>query len=97
MRRARLEGWHIGRPSLELDREGMLRDRQHGRESRTDRQGTSHLANHRSSSPQSGKSRRSERALKTHSTNRTKQTAGSHRSGCSIRCGLRNTSDPRLQ
>jgi DNA invertase Pin-like site-specific DNA recombinase len=31
MRRARLEGRHIGRPSLELDREAILRDRQHGR------------------------------------------------------------------
>jgi DNA invertase Pin-like site-specific DNA recombinase len=31
MRRARLEGRQIGRPSLELDREGILRDRQHGR------------------------------------------------------------------
>ena len=31
MRRARLEGRHIGRPSLDLDREGILRDRQHGR------------------------------------------------------------------
>jgi DNA invertase Pin-like site-specific DNA recombinase len=31
MRRARLEGRHIGRPSLDLDREGILRDRRHGR------------------------------------------------------------------
>jgi len=31
MRRARLEGTHIGRPSLDIDREGILRDRQHGR------------------------------------------------------------------
>ena len=31
MRRARLEGRHIGRPSLELDREAICRDRQHGR------------------------------------------------------------------
>ena len=31
MRRARLEGRHIGRPALDLDREGILRDRQHGR------------------------------------------------------------------
>jgi DNA invertase Pin-like site-specific DNA recombinase len=31
MRRARLEGTHIGRPSLDLDRESILRDRQHGR------------------------------------------------------------------
>ena len=31
MRRARLEGTRIGRPSLDLDREGILRDRQHGR------------------------------------------------------------------
>jgi DNA invertase Pin-like site-specific DNA recombinase len=31
MRRARLEGRQIGRPSLQLDREGILRDRQHGR------------------------------------------------------------------
>jgi DNA invertase Pin-like site-specific DNA recombinase len=31
MRRARLEGRHIGRPSLDLDREAILRDRQHGR------------------------------------------------------------------
>jgi len=30
MRRARLEGRHIGRPSLELDREAICRDRQHG-------------------------------------------------------------------
>jgi DNA invertase Pin-like site-specific DNA recombinase len=30
MRRARLEGRHIGRPSLELDREAILRDRQRG-------------------------------------------------------------------
>jgi DNA invertase Pin-like site-specific DNA recombinase len=30
MRRARLEGRHIGRPALELDRESILRDRQHG-------------------------------------------------------------------
>src|SRR3954453_6471909 len=31
MRRARLEGRQIGRPSLDLDRQGILRDRQHGR------------------------------------------------------------------
>ena len=30
MRRARLEGRHIGRPALDLDREAILRDRQHG-------------------------------------------------------------------
>ena len=30
MRRARLEGRHIGRRPLELDREAILRDRQHG-------------------------------------------------------------------
>jgi len=30
MRRARLEGRHIGRPSLELDREAIRRDRQRG-------------------------------------------------------------------
>jgi len=30
MRRARLEGRHIGRPSIELDRAGILRDRRHG-------------------------------------------------------------------
>ena len=30
MRRARLEGRHIGRPSLELDREAICRDRQRG-------------------------------------------------------------------
>jgi DNA invertase Pin-like site-specific DNA recombinase len=31
MRRARLEGRHIGRPALDLDRDGILRDHQHGR------------------------------------------------------------------
>jgi DNA invertase Pin-like site-specific DNA recombinase len=31
MRRARLEGRHIGRQPLELDRAAILRDRQHGR------------------------------------------------------------------
>ena len=31
MRRARLEGRHIGRPSLALDREAICRDRRHGR------------------------------------------------------------------
>jgi len=31
MRRARLEGCHIGRQPLELDRAAILRDRQHGR------------------------------------------------------------------
>lgn len=31
MRRARLEGRHIGRPALQLDREGILRDRRCGR------------------------------------------------------------------
>jgi DNA invertase Pin-like site-specific DNA recombinase len=31
MRRARLEGRHIGRPSLDLDREAICRDRQYGR------------------------------------------------------------------
>jgi DNA invertase Pin-like site-specific DNA recombinase len=30
MRRARLEGRHTGRPSLELDRKAIVRDRQHG-------------------------------------------------------------------
>jgi len=30
MRRARLEGRHIGRPSLALDRDAILRDRRHG-------------------------------------------------------------------
>jgi DNA invertase Pin-like site-specific DNA recombinase len=30
MRRARLEGRHIGRPSLELDRKAIVTDRQHG-------------------------------------------------------------------
>jgi len=30
MRRARLEGRHIGRPALDLNREAILRDRQHG-------------------------------------------------------------------
>lgn len=30
MRRARLEGRHIGRPSLDLDRAAILRDRAHG-------------------------------------------------------------------
>ena len=30
MRRARLEGRHIGRPALDLDREAILRDRRHG-------------------------------------------------------------------
>lgn len=30
MRRTRLEGRHIGRPALELDRESIHRDRQHG-------------------------------------------------------------------
>ena len=30
MRRARLEGRHIGRPALELDREAIVRDRRHG-------------------------------------------------------------------
>ena len=30
MRRAKLEGRHIGRPALSLDREAILRDRQHG-------------------------------------------------------------------
>ena len=30
MRRARLEGRHIGRPALSLDREAICRDRQHG-------------------------------------------------------------------
>jgi Mor family transcriptional regulator len=30
MRRARLEGRHIGRRPLELDRAAILRDRQHG-------------------------------------------------------------------
>jgi DNA invertase Pin-like site-specific DNA recombinase len=30
MRRDRLEGRHIGRPSLELDRKAIVRDRQHG-------------------------------------------------------------------
>ena len=31
MRRARLEGRHIGRPSLDLDREAICQDRQRGR------------------------------------------------------------------
>jgi DNA invertase Pin-like site-specific DNA recombinase len=31
MRRARLDGRHIGRPALDLDRDGILRDRQRGR------------------------------------------------------------------
>ena len=30
MRRARLEGRHIGRPALELDREAIIRDHRHG-------------------------------------------------------------------
>jgi DNA invertase Pin-like site-specific DNA recombinase len=30
MRRARLEGRHIGRPALDLDREAIVRDRRHG-------------------------------------------------------------------
>jgi DNA invertase Pin-like site-specific DNA recombinase len=30
MRRAKLEGRHIGRPALELDREAICKDRQHG-------------------------------------------------------------------
>ena len=30
MRRARLEGRHIGRPALEIDREAIIRDRRHG-------------------------------------------------------------------
>ena len=30
MRRARLEGQHIGRPRLIVDRDAVLRDRQHG-------------------------------------------------------------------
>ena len=30
MRRARLEGQHIGRPALDLDRQAIVRDRQHG-------------------------------------------------------------------
>jgi DNA invertase Pin-like site-specific DNA recombinase len=30
MRQARLEGQHIGRPSLDLDRRAIVRDRQHG-------------------------------------------------------------------
>ena len=30
MRRARLEGRHIGRPALDLDRDAILRDRRHG-------------------------------------------------------------------
>ena len=30
MRRARLEGQHIGRPRLSVDRDAVLRDRQHG-------------------------------------------------------------------
>jgi DNA invertase Pin-like site-specific DNA recombinase len=30
MRRARLEGRHIGRPALSLDRDAILRDRRHG-------------------------------------------------------------------
>ena len=30
MRRARLEGRHIGRPTLDLDREAIIRDRRHG-------------------------------------------------------------------
>lgn len=30
MRRAKLEGRHIGRPALDLDRQAILRDRQHG-------------------------------------------------------------------
>jgi DNA invertase Pin-like site-specific DNA recombinase len=30
MRRARLEGRHIGRPALDLDREAIIRDRRHG-------------------------------------------------------------------
>jgi DNA invertase Pin-like site-specific DNA recombinase len=30
MRRARIEGRHIGRPALDLDREAIVRDRRHG-------------------------------------------------------------------
>jgi DNA invertase Pin-like site-specific DNA recombinase len=30
MRRARLEGRHIGRPALDLDRDAIVRDRRHG-------------------------------------------------------------------
>jgi DNA invertase Pin-like site-specific DNA recombinase len=30
MRRARLEGQHIGRPALDLDRQAIVQDRQHG-------------------------------------------------------------------
>ena len=30
MRRARLEGRHIGRPAIDLDREAIVRDRRHG-------------------------------------------------------------------
>lgn len=30
MQRARLEGWHFERPTLNLDREAIFQDRQHG-------------------------------------------------------------------
>ena len=96
-RRAKLEGWHIGRNSLELDDAAIQRDRCQGTESEADRQGPPNLDSYRSTcaakAPGAGSlnmanSPCDKRGPKTHPLTSTKQSAESERSGRIKRCGL---------
>ncbi len=82
-----LEGRQIGRRPLDLDREAIVRDRQHGQSLNQTAKTHRIPVNRPQSRPRTNACRyhRSKRGLKTPLLNPTKSTAGSTRSGRSIR------------
>ena len=95
MRRARLEGKHIGRNPLTLDNLAIQQDRQRARASGRSQKG---IASRRlpynaccGRQPDRASSPCNKRAPKTHPLNPSKHMAGSHRSGRVKRCGFGDT------
>ncbi len=102
MRRARLEGTHIGRNPLTLDHEAIYHDRCQGQSLRQIAKGhristaTVQRVLHKHPAAQD-QAACDKRGLKTSPLTSTKQSAGSHRSGCVKRYSFRNRTIQRNQ
>jgi Resolvase, N terminal domain len=95
MRWAKLEGQHIGRKPLDLDRVAILRDLAERSEPQSTGKGPPRFPGHYPSDRR-GKNPTGKCCLKMprnlRRLNPKESMAGSHLSGCSIKCGFKNKS-----
>ena len=99
MRRARLEGRHIGRRPLDIDRVAVLQERARGQSLSEIAKTHSHLARHRKSPTQAGKRgaftiyiEDVQKGCRRAPLNSLDLSHQNHHLCCLIRCGLRNES-----